>query len=205
MMPIVTAGTIGVCVFGLTVASFSPNGSALSRAIAKVSRIAAVCTASAHTVTAMTMQTRKIRPTGPPITCSTMYCSPPELSPSCRILQVGRRHHREHQDRAADDERRQDRSRDRLRCGAPRLHGFLPERTGGVEAVHDVARSQRRDQEGTQEACALTGPVAVGGEEHLRPTVDVDGQNERDQNGGDQLDEDACAVDPRHQTARRAR
>ena len=79
--PMTTAGMIGVWVFGFTRASFSPNGSALSRAIAKVSRMAAVCTASVHTVTATTMQTRKILPSGPHITCSTMYCRPPLLSP----------------------------------------------------------------------------------------------------------------------------
>ena len=79
-------------------ASFSPNGSALSRAIAKVSRIAAVCTASVHTVTATTMQIRKILPSGPHITCSTMYCRPPLLSPICGSSRFGRRHHREHQD-----------------------------------------------------------------------------------------------------------
>ena len=79
--PMTMAGMIGVCVLGLTRASFSPNGSALSRAMANVSRIAAVCTASVQTVTAMTMQTRKILPSGPHITCSTMYCRPPLLSP----------------------------------------------------------------------------------------------------------------------------
>ncbi len=136
--PMVIAGTIGVCVFGLTVASFSPNGSALSRAIANVSRIAAVCTASVHTVTAITMQIRKTVPSGPHITCSTMYCRPPVLSPICRVLQVGRRHHREDQDAAADDERRQDRPGDRLGRGAPRFDGLLAQRAGGVEAVHHV-------------------------------------------------------------------
>ena len=49
--------------------------------MANVSRIAAVCTASEHTVTATTMQTMKILPSGPHITCSTMYCRPPLLSP----------------------------------------------------------------------------------------------------------------------------
>jgi hypothetical protein len=43
--------------------------------------MAAVCTASEHTVTATTMQTTKTLPSGPHITCSTMYCRPPELSP----------------------------------------------------------------------------------------------------------------------------
>ena len=86
--PIATAGTMGVCVCEFTRASLSPNGSALSRAIAKVSRMAAVCTASEHTVTATTMQTRKILPSGPPITSSTMYCRPPLpllIAGSCRL------------------------------------------------------------------------------------------------------------------------
>ena len=83
------AGMIGVCVFGFTLASFSPNGSALSRAIANDSRMAAVCTASVHTVTATTMQTRKILPSGPHITCSTMYCRPPLLSPICGSSRLG--------------------------------------------------------------------------------------------------------------------
>ena len=81
MIPITTAGTIGVCEVGFTRASRSPKGSALSRAIAKVSRIAAVCTASEHTVTATTMQPRNILPSGPHMTCSTMYCRPPLLLP----------------------------------------------------------------------------------------------------------------------------
>ncbi len=166
--PMTTAGMIGVWVFGFTRASFSPNGSALSRAIANVSRIAAVCTASEHTVTATTMQIRKILPSGPHITCSTMYCRPPLLLADLRVVQVGRRHHREHQDRAADDERRQDRPQDRLRRGAARLDRLLAQRARGVEAVHHVARCQRRDQEGAEVAAALAGAVAVGGEEDLR-------------------------------------
>ncbi len=43
--------------------------------------IAAVCTASVHTVTATTMHSRKIVPSGPHITCSRMYCRPPVTSP----------------------------------------------------------------------------------------------------------------------------
>lgn len=49
--------------------------------MAKVNRIAAVWTASVHTVTATTMQTRNTLPSGPHMTCSTMYCRPPLLSP----------------------------------------------------------------------------------------------------------------------------
>ena len=165
---------IGVCVFGLTRASFSPKGSALSRAMAKVSRMAAVCTASVHTVTAMTMQIRKIVPSGPHITCSTMYCRPPVLSPSAGILQVGRRHDREHQNAAADHERGQDRPEDRLRRGAARFDGLLAQRAGRVEAVHHVTRCQRGDQECAEPAAALACPVAVGGEEDVRSALDVE-------------------------------
>ena len=125
--PIATAGTMGVCVCEFTRASFSPNGSALSRAIAKVERMAAVCTASEHTVTATTMQTRKILPSGPHITCSTMYCRPPLLVPILRISQIGRRHDREHQDRTADDERGQNGPQNGPGSGAPRLQRLLAE------------------------------------------------------------------------------
>ena len=87
--PISTAGRMGVCVSGFTSASFSANGSALSRAMAKLRRMAAVWTASAHTVTATTMQTRKILPRGPHMTCSTMYCRPPLLLPICGSARLG--------------------------------------------------------------------------------------------------------------------
>jgi len=42
-----------------------------------------------QTVTATTMQTRKILPSGPHITCSTMYCRPPLLSPICGSSRLG--------------------------------------------------------------------------------------------------------------------
>ena len=137
--PMTTAGTIGVWVFGLTRASFSPNGSALSRAIAKVSRIAAVCTASVQTVTATTMQTRKTLPSGPHITCSTMYCRPPLLSPIFGSFRSGADITANTRMRAADHEGRQDRPQDRLGRGAARLDRLLAQRAGGVEAVHHVA------------------------------------------------------------------
>ena len=75
--PMSTAGTIGVFVFGSTLASRSPAGRLLSRAIANIIRIVAVCTARQQTVTAITTQIRKILPTVSPSTSRTMYCRPP--------------------------------------------------------------------------------------------------------------------------------
>ena len=51
--------------------------------------MAAVCTASEHTLTAITMQIRNILPNGPHITCSTMYCRPPLLLAICGSLRLG--------------------------------------------------------------------------------------------------------------------
>ena len=61
-----TAGTIGVLVFGCTVASRSPPGRLLSRAMANAILIVAVCTARQQTVTAIATQIRKILPTVSP-------------------------------------------------------------------------------------------------------------------------------------------
>ena len=61
--PMMTAGTIGVLVFGCTFASRSPAGRLLSRAIANIIRIVAVWTARQQTVMAIATQIRKIFPT----------------------------------------------------------------------------------------------------------------------------------------------
>lgn len=79
--PTTIAGTTGVLCFGSIRASTDPAGSALSRAIANISRIAAVCTASRQTITAMLMVIRKIRPIVPPATSSSTSCPPPSLLP----------------------------------------------------------------------------------------------------------------------------
>ena len=170
-----------------------------------ISRMAAVCTASVHTVTATTMQTRKILPSGPHITCSTMYCRPPLLSPICGSSRLGADITANTRMRAADHERGEDRPEDRLRRGAARLDRLLAQRAGGVEAVHHVQRGQRRDEEGAEVAVALARAVALGGEEDLRAALDVERQDDRDQHGGDQLDEHARAVDPAPSASRRAR
>jgi hypothetical protein len=75
--PVITVGMTGVFVLGEILASFSPAGKRLSRAIANIIRIAADCTARVHTVMAMTTAHRKILPTVPPNTSSTMNCRPP--------------------------------------------------------------------------------------------------------------------------------
>jgi hypothetical protein len=65
--PISTAGTTGVLRLGSIFASRAPAGRALSRAIANISRIAAVCTASRQTITAMTDGDQEdAMPSGPP-------------------------------------------------------------------------------------------------------------------------------------------
>src|SRR3712207_8769683 len=56
--PVTTAGTTGVLRLGSTFASRRLNGRLLSRAIANIIRIVAVCTARQQTVMAITMQTR---------------------------------------------------------------------------------------------------------------------------------------------------
>jgi hypothetical protein len=76
-MPISTAGTTGVLRFGSTFASRSPAGRLLSRAIANIIRIVAVCTARQQTVTAIATQIKKILPIVLPSTSSTTNCSPP--------------------------------------------------------------------------------------------------------------------------------
>ena len=85
--PVMTAGTIGVLVFGWTVAMRSPAGRLLSRAMAKAMRIVAVCTARQQTVTAITTQIRKIFPMVSPKTSRMMYCRPPN-SPICGALML---------------------------------------------------------------------------------------------------------------------
>ena len=75
--PMSTAGTIGVLVFGWTFASRSPAGRLLSRAIANIIRIVAVCTARQQTVIAIATLIRKIFPTVLPNTSRTTNCSPP--------------------------------------------------------------------------------------------------------------------------------
>ena len=83
------AGTTGVLRFGSILANTAPAGRALSLAIANISRIAAVCTASAHTVTATMAQMRNTVPTPPPSACSTISCSPPALVPSLGSFRFG--------------------------------------------------------------------------------------------------------------------
>lgn len=61
---------------GLTRAISEDPGRLLSRDIAKASRIAAVCTASAHTVTAISTHHSIALPAVGPSTSSTMYCRP---------------------------------------------------------------------------------------------------------------------------------
>ena len=89
MTPISTAGMTGVLRTGSIRASVAPAGSALSRAMANISLIAAVCTASAHTVTAMVIEIRKTVPSVPPITCSRMSWPPPVFWPRAGSARSG--------------------------------------------------------------------------------------------------------------------
>jgi hypothetical protein len=59
-----TAATAGMLYRECIRASAAPSGSALSCAIANIMRIAAVFTAGAYTMIAMTMQMKKTVPTG---------------------------------------------------------------------------------------------------------------------------------------------
>ena len=80
--PMAIAGATGALRRGSILDSVAPAGSALSRAMANISRAPAACTANAQTVIATTMQTRNALPSGPPSACSTISCRPPEASPS---------------------------------------------------------------------------------------------------------------------------
>ena len=62
---------------GMDAREVPPAGRLLSRAMANVIRIVAVCTARQQTVTAITTQIRKILPTVLPRTSRTTYCRPP--------------------------------------------------------------------------------------------------------------------------------
>ena len=75
--PTMTAGMIGVFVFGCTRARVSPAGRLLSRAIANIMRIVAVCTARQQTVIAITTDHRKMSPIVLPRTSRMMNCRPP--------------------------------------------------------------------------------------------------------------------------------
>ena len=77
--PITTDETIGVPKRGLIVHSFEPAGRLLSRLIAKARRIAAACTASAQTMTAMTTATRMTEPPSGPSTARMRFWRPPRL------------------------------------------------------------------------------------------------------------------------------
>ena len=74
--PITTAGSTGVPKRGLTLASLDPAGRLLSRAIANIILIPAVCTARTQTVTAMTTVHSSTVPRFLPSVCSTTYCRP---------------------------------------------------------------------------------------------------------------------------------
>jgi hypothetical protein len=81
--PISTAGTTGVFRRGSTRASRAAKGRLLSRAIANIIRMVAVCTARQHTVMATTMHTRNALPSPFPAAWSSTYCSPPVAEDSC--------------------------------------------------------------------------------------------------------------------------
>jgi hypothetical protein len=114
------------------------------------------------------------------------------------IVQIGRRHDGEYENCATDDERGEDGAQNRPRRRAPRLVRLLTEGARGVEAVHDISGGERGDQEIAQVAPALVRAVAVDGEEDLRTPPVVERQEDRDETGGDQLDEYARAVDHGH-------
>ena len=125
MIPMVTAGTIGVWVFGLT------RGQLLAERQRVVARhregqpdrrgVHGEC-ADGHRDHDADQEDRAER--APHHLFDDVLQAAGALA-QLRILQVGRRHHREHQDAAADHERRQDRAGDRLRGGAARFDGFL--------------------------------------------------------------------------------
>ena len=75
-IPMMTAGSTGVWNRGWTLASRDAAGRLLSRAIAKASRIAAVCTARAQTVTAISTHHSIALPAVEPSTSRTTYCRP---------------------------------------------------------------------------------------------------------------------------------
>ncbi len=78
-----TAGTTGVRRVGCTFASRDAKGRLLSRAIANIIRMVAVCTARQHTVIATTIEARKTLPSSGPAACRSTCCSPPLLEASC--------------------------------------------------------------------------------------------------------------------------
>ena len=199
MTPISTAGMTGVLRTGSIRASVAPAGSALSRAMANISLIAAVCTASAHTVTAMVIEIRKTVPSVPPITCSRMQLAAAGLLAQGRVGQVGRGEYAEQQDQPPDDERGDHRAQDRGGRGAPRVHRLLAERAGGVEAVHHVGRGQRGDQEDAEVTARFAVAEATGVEQHRGRVDDVEPEDDDDQHRRDELDEHPGAVDLGHQ------
>ena len=82
--------------------------------------------------------------------------------------------------------------------GAARVVGLLGERTGGVEAVHHVGAHDAADQQGAREAPAVSVSEAEVVHDDLRPSVDVEQQQDHQDRGADQLGEHAEVVDARH-------
>ena len=101
--PMMTAGSTGVWKRGLTLASREAAGRLLSRAIANASRMPAVCTASSHTVIAMTTHQSTICPMVEPSVESTTYCRPSTAVP---WVQIGHGEQGEEEDQTADEEGR---------------------------------------------------------------------------------------------------
>ncbi|MCO5557596.1 hypothetical protein L7F22_011162 [Adiantum nelumboides] len=93
------------------------------------------------------------------------------LAAQARVGQVGGGQDDAEQDQPAEHERGDHRAQDRRRRRAARVHRLLPERAGGVEAVHD----------------------------HRDGVADAQQQRHDDDHRGDQLDEHAGGVDPGHQ------
>ena len=74
--PMTMEGTSGVLDLPCTLAMAAANGSLPSRPIVKIIRMPPVCTASAHTVMAISESTRNTSPVVPPSVDLTRYGSP---------------------------------------------------------------------------------------------------------------------------------